>query len=164
VHRLTITSQSCVETLSILISVAWADGRLDEREKAGVRGAVKVFNLTLEHRNRLESLLAKATPIEELPLGSLSPRDRAFAYVAAAWLCRADDDVDAKEEGTLWRLADRLELGDEKKTELERIARELPREAGDRKWADEVVALFKAIAPRLEPKVVTDAEIEVTFE
>ena len=58
--RLTIGADACTETLALLITMAWADGRLDDNEKASVLAAAEVFNLTKELRDRLDQILAEA--------------------------------------------------------------------------------------------------------
>lgn len=165
-RRLTISGHACVETLALLITVAWADGRLDDAEKAGVRGAADVFNLPKEMRDRLDKFLAKPMDLDHLLFETFSPRDRAFAYVAAAWMTAVDEDVDEKEEALLDRVGEILGLDTERKAELERIARDLdraPQRAGDgkRSWSQEVTTLFKAIPPRLEESA---DDFEVVFE
>ncbi|MBX3230545.1 MAG: DUF533 domain-containing protein [Labilithrix sp.] len=161
--RLTIGADACLETLALLIAVAWADGRLDEHEKDGVRGAASVFNLSKELRARLDSLLEKPLPVEELLVEGLSARDKAFAYVAASWLSGVDDDVDAKEELLLAKAAALLGISDARRAELDRIARDLEPLRKDKKsWANEVVALFKAIPARLEGD--TGENFDVLFE
>ncbi len=161
-RRLTITPQACVETLTALITIAWADGRIDDREKAAVRGAAEVLNLTKEHRAQLDGMLAKPPTLDQLRADRLSTRDKEFTYVAAAWMCGLDDEVSAREEGHLYRLADKLAIDDDRKTELERVARGIAQGA-ERKWGDEVVRLFKSIPPKLEAAPAGE-EIEVTFE
>ena len=167
-RRLTISGHACVETLALLVTMAWADGRLEESEKAGVRGAAEVFNLTKEMRERLDLVLEKPMPLELILFDTLSPKDRAFAYVAAAWMSGVDEDVDPTEEDLLDRTARALGLDPMRKAELERIARELdPPGTGTRSWANEIATLFKAIPPRLEPAAATGQtadEFEVTFE
>lgn len=161
--RLTISSDACIETLALLISMAWADGRLDDHEKEGVRAAASVFNLTKELRDRLDQLLEKPLPVEELLVDTLTARDKAFMYVAAAWLSGVDDEVDAKEEQLLTKTAALLEISDARKVELTQIARDLEHLRKDEKsWANEVVALFKAIPVRLEGGEGTD--FDVSFE
>ena len=163
-RRLTISPQACAETLAILVAFAWADERMDDREKASLRGAATVFNLTQAHRDQLDALLAKPSTLDAVHADRLSPRDRDFAYVAAVWMSKVDDEVAGKEEGLLWRLADMLGIGDERKTELESIAGELKtNKNAPRQWGDEVARLFRAIPPRLEP-IPGDGEIEITFE
>lgn len=161
--RLTISPDACLETLALLISMAWADGRLDDEERAGVRAAASVLNLSKELRARLDSLLEKPIPVDELLVEGMSTRDRAFAYVAAAWLSGVDDEVDEKEELLLAKAAALFRIEPARRKELEQIARDLePLRSKDRKsWANEVVALFKAIPVRLEG---SGDEFDVHFE
>jgi len=152
-----------VETLAVLVAVAWADGRLEESERAGVLAAAGVLNLTKELRARLNEVLAAPVPVEQILFDTLSPKDRAFAYIAAAWMAAVDEDVDPKEEELLDRMATALGFSPTRKAELERIARDLePPPEGGRRWADEIERLFRAIPPRLEED--TGEEIEVVFE
>lgn len=161
--RLTISSDACLEALSLLITMAWADGRLDEHEKEGVRAAAGVFNLTKELRDRLDSLLQKPLPVEELLVETLSARDKAFMYVAAAWLSGVDDEVDAKEEQLLSKAADLLGIDEARRTELTQIARDLePLRKDEKSWANEVVTLFRAIPARLEGQ--SGENVDVAFE
>jgi uncharacterized membrane protein YebE (DUF533 family) len=159
--RLTIGADACTETLALLITMAWADGRLDESEKQGVLAASEVFNLTKELRDRIDQILEKPMPIDELLVENLSPRDKAFAFVAAAWMSGVDSDVDDKEKLLLDQAADLLGFSAARKTELLQVARDLePLRKGDGSWTNEIVALFKAIPQRLEG----DGDYEVAFE
>lgn len=156
--RLTISADACTETLALLIMMAWADGRLDDKEKEGVRAAASVFNLSKELRERLDQLLEKPMPVDELLVEGMGPKDRAFAFVAAAWMAGVDDDVDPKEQDLLDKAAVLLSVTGDRKAELTQIARDLPAKQ-DRVWSDEVVALFRAIPQRLEGE-----DVEVAFE
>ena len=161
--RLTISGDACIETLAVLITMAWADGRLDDQEKDGVRAAASVLNLTKELRDRLDQLLQKPLSVDELLVDGLSARDKAFAYVAATWMSGVDDEVDAKEEELLRKLGDALGLTDARRDELARIARDLePLRKGEKSWASEVITLFKAIPARLEGD--GNETFEVAFE
>ncbi len=160
--RLTISGHACTETLALLITIAWADGRLEETEKAGVRGAAEVFNLTKELRARLDTLLEEPLPVDQLLLDTLSTKDRAFAYVAATWLTGVDDNVDPKEQAILDQVGNSLEFSKERLAELASIARELkPADKKARNWAHEIETLFRSIAPRLEGP---GEEVELNFE
>ncbi len=158
-RRLTISAHACTETLRLLIAMAWADGRLDDKEKAGVRGAADVLNLSKDFRAKLDEALAKSLPFDQILLEGLSPRDRSFAYVAAVWMSGVDEDVDDKEKALLDRLAKELGFSPEHRAELEAIAKDLPKSD---KWGDQIATLFKAIPPRLEK--AQPGDIEVTFE
>lgn len=161
--RLTISADACTETLALLITMAWADGRLDEQEKEGVRAAASVFNLTKELRDRVEQLLQKPIAVDELLLDELAARDKAFAYVAAAWLSGVDNEVDAKEEDLLHKLGSLLAFTDARRNELAQIARDLePLRTDGKSWASEIVSLFKAIPARLEG--TGNEAVDVAFE
>lgn len=162
-RRLTISVQACVETIAMLVAMAWADGRLEDAEKEGVRAAAGVLNLTKEMRGRIDEVLKKPVSVEEVLFDTLSQRDRAFAYVAAAWMAGVDDDVDSKEEALLEKASTLLGYSKARKTELERIARDLePPGEGGRKWAQEIERLFRSIPARLEQADPDD--VEVVFE
>lgn len=160
--RLTIGADACTETLALLITMAWADGRLDENEKQGVLAASEVFNLTKELRDRIEQILQAPMPVEELLVENLSARDKAFAFVAAAWMSGVDAEVDEKEKALLEKAADLLGLSADRKTELLQVARDLEplRKGEGSSWTKELVTLFKAIPQRLEG----EGDFEVAFE
>jgi len=161
--RLTISGDACVETLALLITMAWADGKLEDQERDGVRAAASVFNLTKELRDRLDHLLEKPIEVDELLVDELSPRDKAFAYVAAAWLSGIDDEVHAKEEEILAKVGSLFGFTDERRNELAQIARDLePLRKDKDSWATEIVSLFKAIPSRLEGD--GNEPFEVAFE
>jgi len=161
--RLTIGVQACTEILALLITFAWADGKLRDEEKDGIRGAATVLNLPKELRERLEALIEKPVPLDQVMLESLSQRDKAFAYVAAAWMVNLDDEIDPKEATLLNMTAEKLGFGEQHKKELAEIAEELAHVGKEKhKWADDVMTLFKAIPPRLEK--LEDGDVEVVFE
>src|SRR5688572_18681158 len=161
--RLTLSGDACTETLALLIIMAWADGRVDDKEKEGVRAASQVFNLTKELRERLDQLLEKPMKLEELLFDGLSARDKAFAYVAASWLTNVDDDIDEKEKALLDQLGDLFKLSADRRSELQQIARDLePLRKGGANWTSELVSLFKAIPQRLEGD--GSETFEVAFE
>jgi uncharacterized membrane protein YebE (DUF533 family) len=163
-RRLTVSGQACVEALAMLVSMAWADGRLEDSERAGVLGAASVLNLSKEMRDRLGDLLQKPLPIDQLLFDTLTTKERAFVYVGAAWMAGVDEEVDPKEEALLDQAATLMGLSATRKAELERIARDLePPAEGGRRWAEEIERLFRAIPPHLEEQVELD-EVEVVFE
>lgn len=160
--RLTISGDACVETLALLIAMAWADGKLEDDEKEGIRAAAGVFNLTKELRDRIDQLLERPMPVDELLVEGLSPRDKAFAYVAASWLSGVDQDVDPKEQELLRKAANLLGLSDERCRELGQIASDLTSLRSGKEWETQIVALFRAIPSRLEGD--GSENYEVAFE
>jgi hypothetical protein len=77
-------------------------------------------------------------------------------------MMNADENVDDKEKAMVDEIASTFGLADETKKELDAIAKDLSKSGKDRKWQDEIVALFKAIPPRLEK--AQPGDVEVTFE
>ena len=148
----------------MLVTMAWADGRLEATERASVLAAADVLNLSKDLRSRLTEVVERPVPIDQVLFDTMSIRDRAFAYVAAAWMAGVDEDVDPKEEELLDRAASILGFSPTRKAELERIARDLePPSQGGRQWAKEIERLFRSIPPRLE-EAGDSEEIEVVFE
>src|SRR5262245_14701269 len=119
--RLTISTHACTEILALLIHVAWADGKLADQEKQGIRAATNVFNLSKAQRERLDEAIERPLPFDEILLDALSARDKAFAYVAAVWLTGIDDDLDPKEQAFLDQLAGRLQLDAARKDDLTQL-------------------------------------------
>jgi hypothetical protein len=161
--RLTIGVDACTEILALLIAIAWADGKLQDEEKEGVRGAAVVLNLPKELRDRLETMLAKESGLDAVLLDTFSPRDAAFAFVAASWMTSIDANVDPKEEKMIDDLAHKLSLSEQQRTELTAIAKSLADEKKAKnkfRWADEMMSLFKAIPA----KIYQEADVEVVFE
>ena len=160
--RLTIRVAACTETLALMIALAWADGRLDDRERAGVRGATEVLNLPKELRARLDTALEKPPAISDLKLEDLNARERAFAYVAVAWMAGLDEVVDPKERVMMDNIAARLGITGERREKLGAVAKKLePIPEGSAGWAEQVMRLFKSIPPELEEG---DDDFEVAFE
>lgn len=161
--RLTISTEACTETLAVLIMMAWADGKLDDIEKDGVRAAAGVLNLTKELRDRIDGLMKKPITPDELLFDELSPRDRAFAFVAGAWMSGVDGRVDPKEQALIDKLGNLLAFDEGRQRELVQIARDLePLRRGKKTWASEIIALFRAIPQRLEGAGAEN--YEVAFE
>ena len=160
--RLTIGVDACTEILALLIAIAWADDKLEDSEKEGVRGAAVVLNLPKELRDRLDGMLEKKSGLDAVIFETLSPRDGAFAFVAASWMTGIDEKVDEKEEKMLSEIASKLSISEEQRNELATIAKGLVDEKKAKnkfRWADDLMSLFKAI-----PAKIYQADVEVTFE
>jgi tellurite resistance protein len=160
--RLTVSGRACGETLALLIVIAWADGKLEPAEKEGIMGAVQVFNLPRETRDRIDALVEAKGSVADLKIGELSARERAFAYVAASWMAGIDDYVHTKEKDVLEQVAATLNFTPEQKAELATIATKLDRlPEGKQNWAEHITALFRAIPAQLEEP---GEDFEVVFE
>jgi uncharacterized membrane protein YebE (DUF533 family) len=159
--RVTLSLEACTETLVLLVIMAHADGRLLEEEKTGIRSAAQVLNLPQTFRGRLEAVLQEPLPIDQVLVESMSERDRSFAYVCCAWLSSVDDSVDPKELALLRQLETLFGLRREQARELALLAREVKsaHPATASRWAEQIIALFRAIPKHLE----SSEEVEVVF-
>src|ERR1700733_545784 len=163
-RRLTISGHACVETLVMLVAMAWADGRLEDAERAGVLAAAGVLNLSKDLRDRLKDVLQTPLPVEEILFDTLTTKERAFVYVAAAWMAGVDEGLHPDEEKLLERAGSLMGFSVARRAHPAHIARELdPPADGGRQWAKEIERLFRAIPPRLEEEVDLE-EVEVVFE
>ncbi|MBK8937055.1 MAG: TerB family tellurite resistance protein [Polyangiaceae bacterium] len=158
--RLTIRVEACTEILAILITMAWADGKLEDKEKASIRSAATVLNLTKDLRSRLDKMLESPIPLDQVLVQNLGAHDRAFAYVAAVWQMGVDGDNDPREKDRLRELRALLEVDVKRASELEKFAQELGRPHEKHGWAHDLAALFKAIPHRLDVPFEEADEVE----
>ncbi len=158
-RRLTIGVAACTEVMGLLVTMAWADGELQDEEKTGIRAAADTLNLTQELRDRLEGFMEEAPLPSDLALDTLSKRDAEFAYVAAAWLARVDESVEEEEWDLLAEMGEVFEMDTNRREELTQLALELDPPGEGETWSSGIVELFKTIVNTVE-----DEEVELSFE
>ena len=142
--------------------MAWADGRLDDREKKGVRGAAEVLNLSKELRGRLEHLLSNPSEFGDLIFDTLSPREKAFAYVAALGWRTSTRRSTRKNARCSTRWPRPRASTTTRSAQLEAVAKSLEAlPEGAPGWSEQITKLFRAIPPGLEEP---GGEFEVVFE
>jgi DnaJ-domain-containing protein 1 len=147
--------------MGLLLAMAWADGKLQDEEKQGIRDASSTLNLPKEFRERLEKLMQQAPPLAELKVEGLPTREREFAFVASAWMANVAAGIDEREEALLKAIGDKLELSDVRQGELAGLALDLPPPDEGESWSEGLVRLFKTIPAKVEPSL---EESEVEFE
>lgn len=158
-RRLTIGVAACTEVMGLLVTMAWADGELQDEEKTGIRSAADTLNLNQELRDRLEGFMEEAPLPSDLSLDTLGKRDAEFAYVAAAWLARVDDSVEEEEWDLLAEIGEVFEMDVNRREELTQLALELDAPADGDNWSSGIVELFKTIVNTVEHE-----EVELAFE
>jgi tellurite resistance protein len=170
VKRVTIGVRACSEALSLLISVAWSDGRLDDGEKEGVRAAAEKLNLPRETRSLVDLLIEKPKPAAEIKFQDCSERDKAFGFAAASWMARVDGKLDPKEAELLKTVGDAIGLSEARRAELTALVEGLtPAPASDKgKWSDHIDYLFQAILPRIaqsgQVATISDDDVAIVVE
>jgi tellurite resistance protein len=102
-----------------------ADGRLDDRERITLRGALRSLTAGVLGTGAMESMLSEferllAVQGLELRLDDVAsriysePEDRELALVLAATVAVADDRTDSAEQRTIEALSERLGVGKER--------------------------------------------------
>ena len=150
--RITIGTAACAETLALLVAIAWSDGRLDDAEKDGVRAAASKLNLAREVRALVDLALEKPKPASELKFARATDREKAFGFVAGAWMARVDGKLDPKEAELLKTVGDAMGFSEARRIELSSLAEHLsPVPApGKGKWSEHIEDLFKAVLVQLD--------------
>lgn len=144
-----LSPEACTEALVLLVAMAWADGKLESVERDGVRAAASTFDLPEAVRARVDRVVERPIPVDELLVETLSPAERAFAFVLGAWLARVDGEVDPREAALLEKAAHLLELDGARVAELSALAAELPARAEGDGWAGQLKGVFVAAAARV---------------
>jgi tellurite resistance protein len=145
-RRLLIDPEVCTEVMALLVAVAWADDELQEEEKQGLRAACDSLNIPKALRPRLESFIADARPVADLEFGAFETRDRAFAFVAAAWMAHLHGGIDEREGALLGEIADALDIDPARQTELRAVATAIEPPPEGARWSNTIVQLFRSIA------------------
>jgi hypothetical protein len=102
-----------------------ADGRLDDRERITLRGALRSLTAGVLGTSAMESMLSEFERLLsvqglELRLDDVAsriygePEDRELALVLAATVAFADDRTDSAEQRTIEALSERLGVGKER--------------------------------------------------
>lgn len=97
-----------VDLVEVLVAVAWADGRLDPRERVLIERQVELAELPKETAQRLLAHLDQPPAPEELLLKPLDVGARRFVLEQGVLLSLVDDEQDPSERELLRHIARRL--------------------------------------------------------
>lgn len=98
------------DTLVALAAVAWADGKLDPAEAAGIRSAAGQLGLGAEDLKAVEDALSRKVSLEEVESVRMSRLTRLFTFAVGTWIAHIDGQVPKEEREALTLLGDRLGL------------------------------------------------------
>ncbi|MCC6668446.1 MAG: TerB family tellurite resistance protein [Polyangiaceae bacterium] len=98
------------DTVLALVAVAWADGKVDPAEAAGIRGAAEQLGLGADDLKVVEAALGRVFDMNEVETVRMNRHTRLFTFAAAAWIASVDGAIAAAEESVLGLLGDRLGL------------------------------------------------------
>ena len=98
------------DTVLALVAVAWADGKVDPAEAAGIRGAAQQLHLGADDMKVVEAALSREFGMDEVETLRMNRLTRLFTFAAAIWIATVDGAITAVEEKFLATLGDRLGL------------------------------------------------------
>jgi uncharacterized membrane protein YebE (DUF533 family) len=110
------------DTLLALAAMAWADGKLEAREAAGIRAAAGQLGLAAEELTELEQALQEPVGMDAVETVRMTRLTRLFTYAAATWIAHIDNRMVVQEREALDTLGDRLGLSKYARQRAEAVA------------------------------------------
>lgn len=98
------------DTMLALCAIAWADGKVGEREAAGIRAAAQQLGISGEDTQVIEQALSQRMGVEDVETIRMNRLTRLFTYAIASWIAHIDGKLSAEEDSVLAVLGDRLGL------------------------------------------------------
>lgn len=134
-----------------MVSVAWADARLQREEVLAVVAAAEHLGLAMTPEAVYARLDRGAAAVAELDVEALDLGERRLLYLCAAWVASVDDKELDAETAYLDRLQETLGLEADRAEELHRAAQHL-HEDGPKAltWWEELEALLSAASGLLD--------------
>lgn len=129
-----------------LATIAWADGKLADQERAGLLRAAADAGFTEEELADVEEAIKEPRSLDDLHLHRLTAIDRIFLYGTGIWLARLDG-VDASEREALTKLADKLMLAERVQRGVTKAVDEVAAKGADADTFD-LVALREVLTQR----------------
>ena len=99
--------------LRSLVSVAWADGSFEEREKQMLDALIESFGATTEEADEIRAYSTEKRSLDDIPLTDLSADDRRVLLNHAVVLSWVDGSQDESEKAFLTQLAAKLHIPDD---------------------------------------------------
>ncbi len=107
-----------------LVSVAWADGHFDDKEREMVEALISAFEASEEQAAEVRAYAAEKKSLDDIPVWEMSMDDRRVLLQHAVLLTYVDGDQHESEKQFVHDLCKRLELEAEEATALVSAAEE----------------------------------------
>jgi len=104
--------------LQSLVSVAWADGQFDAREKQMLDALIESFGASEDEAAEIRSYAETSKSLDDIPLTALSAGDRRTLMQHAVILSWVDGEQHETERSFLDQLRERLHIPQEECDEL----------------------------------------------
>jgi tellurite resistance protein len=95
-----------------LVSVAWADGRVDKQESAIIDALLQAYRATPSEEREVRAFPAAERTIDDIPVTDLSFDDRRVLLQHAVLLTFVDGEQHDKEKKVLEKLCQKLRIPD----------------------------------------------------
>jgi uncharacterized membrane protein YebE (DUF533 family) len=104
--------------LESLVSVAWADGSFDDREREMMEALIETFGASDDEAKEIRAYAKEPKTLEDIPLNELSFDDRRLLMNHAVVLSWVDGEQHDKEKKFLDDLRGKLNIPDDEAKEL----------------------------------------------
>ena len=96
--------------LRLLVSVAWADGRVSSEETEVIEALLQAFGATEDEAQELRAYAAEPRTLADIPLTELSSDDRPMLIQHAVLLSHMDGEQLPEERRVIAHLCERLRI------------------------------------------------------
>ncbi len=97
-------------SIKALVAVAWADGKVDQRERDVIEGLVAAFQLSEEDAEAIRQWAAEPRTLDDIDLTELSAQDRRLLLQHAVVVTYVDGEQSEEEKRLLEQLVERLRV------------------------------------------------------
>ncbi|MDC3954071.1 TerB family tellurite resistance protein [Polyangium jinanense] len=101
-----------------LVSVAWADGHYDAKEREMVEGLISAFEATEEQAAEIRSYAAEKKSLDDIPVWDMPFGDRRVLLQHAVLLTYVDGEQHESEKKFVQELCGKLEIEPEEAAKL----------------------------------------------
>jgi tellurite resistance protein len=108
--------------LQSLVSVAWADGKFEDREREMLEALIETFGASDDEAKEIRDYASESKSLEDIPLNELSFDDRRLLMNHAVVLSWVDGEQADSEKDFLTKLCGKLNIPDKESKELMQVA------------------------------------------
>jgi uncharacterized membrane protein YebE (DUF533 family) len=116
-------SNARLNIVRAMAGMAWADGRMDKKEKEKLRVLAKRIGLDASQRSTVEGYLISRPSIEDLTFDELNEKERQAMFLMAVHYAFMDKRLRPGEKKVLDLLAQALDISAELRAQMEETVR-----------------------------------------
>lgn len=93
-----------------MCAAAWSDRMIQDEERDALSGFIDAADLDQAQHDEALAWLNSPVPIDDVDWAALRPEVRAYVYLSAVRIVKADGKVESSESAFLREIAERMEL------------------------------------------------------